>query len=50
MEVDKIATVDYSLAKLRSKFGVVGQEPVLFERTIAENIAYGDNQRVIPMR
>lgn len=50
VDVDRVSTVDYSLSKLRSKFGVVGQEPVLFDRTIAENIAYGDNQRVIPMR
>lgn len=30
--------------------GIVSQEPVLFNRTIAENIAYGDNRRAtIPM-
>ncbi|KAK2584731.1 hypothetical protein KPH14_007064 [Odynerus spinipes] len=38
-----------SLAALRSQLGVVGQEPVLFDRTIAENIAYGDNSRRVPM-
>lgn len=38
-----------SLATLRSQLGVVGQEPVLFDRTIAENIAYGDNYRQVPM-
>lgn len=38
-----------SLATLRSQLGVVGQEPVLFDRTIAENIAYGDNYRRVPM-
>lgn len=37
---------DLSLESLRSKLGLVSQEPVLFERTIAENIAYGDNSRV----
>jgi ATP-binding cassette, subfamily B (MDR/TAP), member 1 len=26
---------------LRSRIGLVGQEPVLFDMTIAENIAYG---------
>jgi ABC-type multidrug transport system fused ATPase/permease subunit len=26
---------------LRSRFGLVSQEPVLFDLTIAENIAYG---------
>ncbi|XP_032690175.1 multidrug resistance protein homolog 49 isoform X1 [Odontomachus brunneus] len=36
-----------SLATLRSQLGVVGQEPVLFDRTIAENIAYGDNYRQV---
>ena len=25
------------------------QEPVLFDRTIAENIQYGDNSRMVPM-
>lgn len=34
-----------SLATLRSQLGVVGQEPVLFDKTIADNIAYGDNSR-----
>lgn len=29
--------------------GLVSQEPVLFDRTIAENIAYGDNTRDIAM-
>nr|XP_003701514.1 PREDICTED: multidrug resistance protein homolog 49 isoform X1 [Megachile rotundata]XP_012136737.1 PREDICTED: multidrug resistance protein homolog 49 isoform X1 [Megachile rotundata]XP_012136738.1 PREDICTED: multidrug resistance protein homolog 49 isoform X1 [Megachile rotundata]XP_012136739.1 PREDICTED: multidrug resistance protein homolog 49 isoform X1 [Megachile rotundata] len=38
-----------SLRNLRSQLGVVGQEPVLFDRTIAENIAYGDNSRVVTM-
>ncbi|XP_011139992.1 multidrug resistance protein homolog 49 isoform X2 [Harpegnathos saltator] len=38
-----------SLTTLRSQLGVVGQEPVLFDRTIAENIAYGDNYRQASM-
>ncbi|XP_034938105.1 multidrug resistance protein homolog 49-like isoform X2 [Chelonus insularis] len=38
-----------SLSALRSQLGVVGQEPVLFDRTIAENIQYGDNSRVVTM-
>ncbi|KAF9405762.1 hypothetical protein HW555_013622, partial [Spodoptera exigua] len=33
------------LATLRGNIGIVSQEPVLFDRTIAENIAYGDNRR-----
>lgn len=42
-------TKDISITGLRSKFGIVSQEPVLFHRTIAENIAYGDNTRKISM-
>lgn len=34
---------------LRWQIGVVFQEPNLFDRTIAENIAYGDNRRDITM-
>ena len=30
--------------------GIVSQEPVLFDRTIAENIAYGDNIREVTMK
>lgn len=29
--------------------GIVSQEPVLFDRTIAENIMYGDNERQVTM-
>lgn len=36
------------LAVLRNGIGIVSQEPSLFDRTIAENIAYGDNTRVVP--
>ncbi|KAK7508463.1 hypothetical protein BaRGS_00000029 [Batillaria attramentaria] len=31
---------------LRAQIGIVSQEPVLFDRSLAENIAYGDNSRV----
>ena len=37
------------LASLRMQLGLVSQEPTLFARTIAENIAYGDNTREVPM-
>ncbi|KAM9200099.1 ATP-dependent translocase ABCB1-like isoform 1-T1 [Mergus octosetaceus] len=33
---------------LRSHIGIVSQEPILFDCTIAENIAYGDNSREVP--
>ena len=34
---------------VRSKLSIVSQEPVLFNKTIAENIKYGDNERDISM-
>ncbi|CAL1537463.1 unnamed protein product [Lymnaea stagnalis] len=33
----------------RKQLGIVSQEPTLFDCSIAENIAYGDNSRVVPM-
>ena len=38
-----------SVAFLRSKIGVVSQEPILFDCSIADNIRYGDNSREIAM-
>ncbi|XP_048579396.1 ATP-dependent translocase ABCB1 isoform X3 [Nematostella vectensis] len=35
---------------LRSKIGIVSQEPVLFGYSIAQNIAYGDNSREVSMK
>ncbi|XP_011362486.1 phosphatidylcholine translocator ABCB4 isoform X3 [Pteropus vampyrus] len=32
---------------LRAQLGIVSQEPVLFDCSIAENIAYGDNSRFV---
>lgn len=43
--LDRRDIASVPLTTLRSQLGVVGQEPVLFDRTIAENIAYGDNGR-----
>lgn len=37
------------LRTLRSQLGIVSQEPNLFDRTIAENIAYGANDRNVSM-
>ncbi|GAB0100061.1 multidrug resistance protein 1-like [Sergentomyia squamirostris] len=49
VELDGKAAVDFPLQRLRSHLGLVSQEPVLFDRTIAENIAYGDNSREVSM-
>ncbi|KAM9328127.1 bile salt export pump-like [Pholidichthys leucotaenia] len=38
-----------SVSFLRSKIGIVSQEPILFDCSIAENIKYGDNSREISM-
>lgn len=34
---------------LRNQIGIVSQEPILFDLTIRENIAYGDNTREVSM-
>ncbi|KAM6934651.1 bile salt export pump [Xenentodon cancila] len=34
---------------LRSQIGIVSQEPVLFDCSVAENIQYGDNTRAVSM-
>lgn len=47
--LDDTPTVDFPLGRIRASMGLVSQEPVLFDRTIAENIAYGDNERNIPL-
>ncbi|XP_018348574.1 PREDICTED: multidrug resistance protein homolog 49-like isoform X2 [Trachymyrmex septentrionalis] len=49
LTLDRRDIASVSLSTLRSQLGVVGQEPVLFDRTIAENIAYGDNSRQASM-
>jgi len=38
-----------NLPYVRSKLGIVSQEPVLFDRSIKENIEYGDNEREVGM-
>ncbi len=38
---------DLNVRWLRSQIGMVSQEPVLFDRSIADNIRYGDNSRVV---
>ena len=34
---------------VRSKLSIVSQEPVLFNRTLADNISYGDNSKEVTM-
>lgn len=34
---------------MREQMGIVSQEPVLFDCSIKDNIAYGDNTRRVPM-
>ena len=40
--IDDINIKDYNLLELREKIGLVSQEPVLFKRSVYENILYGD--------
>jgi ATP-binding cassette subfamily B (MDR/TAP) protein 1 len=47
--IDEHDVSSITLRSLRLQLGIVSQEPVLFDRTIAENIAYGDNSRTVPM-
>lgn len=39
--IDDFDIQTYNIAHLRSKIGLVTQEPILFDTTIKENIAYG---------
>jgi ATP-binding cassette subfamily B protein len=41
IRIDGRELTEYSRAELRSQIGFVSQEPFLFSRTIAENIAFG---------
>lgn len=47
IQVEQQEVEGLNLPWLRSQVGLVSQEPVLFDRTIAENISYGDNSREI---
>ncbi|KAM9807166.1 ATP-dependent translocase ABCB1-like [Syngnathus typhle] len=46
---DSKSVKDLNIHWLRSQVGIVSQEPVLFDCSLAENIAYGDNSRTVPM-
>ncbi|XP_061185823.1 ATP-dependent translocase ABCB1-like [Saccostrea echinata] len=47
--LDRNNLKDLNVQWLRRQIGIVSQEPVLFNCSIAENIAYGDNIREVPM-
>ncbi|XP_068612440.1 bile salt export pump [Brachionichthys hirsutus] len=47
--IDGHESARVSVPFLRSKIGIVSQEPILFDCSIAENIKYGDNSRQISM-
>ncbi len=40
---------DLNIQWLRAQLGIVQQEPILFDASIRDNIAYGDNSRVVTM-
>ncbi|XP_061676124.1 ATP-dependent translocase ABCB1-like isoform X7 [Syngnathoides biaculeatus] len=44
---DSLSVKDLNIHWLRSQMGIVSQEPVLFDCSLAENIAYGDNSRAV---
>ncbi|KAK1166106.1 bile salt export pump-like isoform X3 [Acipenser oxyrinchus oxyrinchus] len=47
--IDRHLSKNVNVPFLRSKIGIVSQEPVLFDCSIAENIKYGDNTREVTM-
>ncbi|XP_023032967.1 ATP-dependent translocase ABCB1 [Drosophila willistoni] len=47
VQIDQNDIREISMRNLRNQLGIVSQEPILFDRTIRENIAYGDNSRTV---
>ncbi|TWW79227.1 Multidrug resistance protein 1 [Takifugu flavidus] len=47
--LDDVNVKQLNIHWLRSQIGIVSQEPVLFDCSLAENIAYGDNSRSVSM-
>ncbi|XP_077383146.1 ATP-dependent translocase ABCB1-like [Festucalex cinctus] len=47
--IDSKSVKELNIHCLRSQIGIVSQEPVLFDCSLAENIAYGDNSRTVSM-
>ena len=49
IEIENQDIKNLNVPYIRSKLGIVSQEPVLFNKSIAENIKYGDNDRTVSM-
>ncbi|XP_019747634.1 ATP-dependent translocase ABCB1 isoform X6 [Hippocampus comes] len=47
---DSVSVKELNIHWLRSQIGIVSQEPVLFDCSLAENIAYGDNSRTVTLQ
>lgn len=47
--LDDVNVTELNIHWLRTQIGIVSQEPVLFDCSLAENIAYGDNSRTVTM-
>ena len=47
--LDRFDIKSLNVQWLRSQIGLVSQEPILFDMSIAQNIAYGDNSREVSM-
>uniref|UniRef100_A0A8C5WKG4 ATP binding cassette subfamily B member 4 n=1 Tax=Leptobrachium leishanense TaxID=445787 RepID=A0A8C5WKG4_9ANUR len=45
--IDNNAVKELNIQWLRAQMGIVSQEPMLFDCSISENIAYGDNSRKV---
>ncbi|CAH4028430.1 unnamed protein product [Pieris brassicae] len=46
--LDDLPLTRLRMSDIRGCFGIVSQEPTLFDRTISENIAYGECRNVTP--
>jgi len=47
LTLDGTNIADLNIAWLRRQIGIVSQEPVLFDRSVADNIRYGANHREV---
>ncbi|KAJ3597609.1 hypothetical protein NHX12_001132 [Muraenolepis orangiensis] len=50
VQLDNMDVKVVNIHWLRAQIGIVSQEPVLFDCSLAENIAYGDNSRTVTQR